>query len=92
MESEPPIEYTIGSDSTPSETVLHAVAEAERTEPFALEPPLYSAVDPDALDEFVRSLDGKTGRVEFTYQGYEIRFHTSNSLQIRPRNAEEATK
>ena len=92
MKADQPVEYTVGSDSTPSETVLRAVAEAERTEPFALDPPLYSAVDPEALDEFVRSLNGGTGCLEFTYQGYEIRFRASDSLLIRPRNVEEATK
>lgn len=92
MESEQPVECAVGSDSTPSEAVLRAVAEAERTEPFALEPPLYSAIDPEALDEFVGSLNGGSGCVEFTYQGYEVRFHTSDSLLIRPRNGEEATK
>ena len=92
MEPERPVEHTVESDSTPSEAVLRAVAEAERTEPFALDPPLYSAIDPEALDEFVGSLNCGTGCVEFTYQGYEIRFHTSDSLLIRPRNGDEATK
>lgn len=92
MKSERPVEYTVGSDSTPSEAVLCAVADAEGTEPFALEPPLYSAIDPEALDEFVGSLNGGTGCVEFTYQGYEISFRTSDSFLIRPRKAEKATK
>lgn len=61
---------------TVSERVVAAVADATDTAPENLTPPLFSAVDPEALEAFVRSLDGESadpgGRVEFSYCGCEV--------------------
>lgn len=53
MKFERGVEFTVAEGSTASETVLDAVAAAERTSPSDLVPPLYSVVDPEALDAFV---------------------------------------
>lgn len=55
--------------------VVEAVADAEGTSPSDVRPPLAAVVDPDALERLVASLAGRpdsTGRVEFTYSGYEV--------------------
>lgn len=61
---------------TISERVVAAVADATDTVPEKLTPPLFSAVDPEALETLVRSLDGESadaaGRVEFSYCGCAV--------------------
>lgn len=58
-----------------SEAVVTAVAESEGVDSTELSPPLYHAVDPDALDSLFSASAGTTrgsGRVTFTYCGYAI--------------------
>lgn len=62
--------------TSPSATVavLEAVADAEDADALDL-PPLYEAVDTDALEAIFQPMaDGSTraGRVEFTYHGYLV--------------------
>lgn len=61
---------------TVSERVVATVADVTDTAPVDLTPPLFSAVDPEALDAVVGSLGGEsggpTGRVEFTYCGCDV--------------------
>ena len=52
-----------------SEQVIRAVAEAEAVDPLDLNPPLYSAINPDALDALFRET---TGEVRFTYHGHTV--------------------
>ncbi|WP_408958446.1 HalOD1 output domain-containing protein [Natrinema sp. 74] len=60
----------------PSLEVVERVAELEDTDPAALTPPLYTAVDPDALDSLCHrptvGTQRSAGRVSFTYCGYEV--------------------
>lgn len=79
--------YEIGDDETVSEAVVNAVAAASGcrrssagdTAVPVLEP-LYSAIDPDALD----SLFGGTGRsalqtdgsIAFSFHGYDVTVHS----------------
>lgn len=61
---------------TVSERVIAAVADVTDTAPKDLTPPLFSAVDPEALDAVVESLgDGShapESRVEFAYCGCDV--------------------
>ena len=59
----------IESDATASEAVVATVADRTGADPIDL-PPLYDAIDPDALDAIFR--DGRPGRVSFEYAGYEM--------------------
>lgn len=59
----------IEPDSTASEAVVATVADRADADPTDL-PPLYGAIDPDALDAIFR--DGRPGRVSFGYAGYEV--------------------
>lgn len=61
------------SDS-PMTAILDAVAAREGTDVKDL-PPLYEAIDPDALEtlfEPTRQGPTRTGRLEFTYSGYVV--------------------
>lgn len=55
-------------------TILEVVADREGTDVARL-PPLYEAIDPDALEtlfEPTREGATRTGRLEFTYCGYVV--------------------
>ncbi|AFZ74799.1 HalOD1 output domain-containing protein [Natronobacterium gregoryi] len=56
------------------ERIVMAVATLENTEPVEL-PPLFEAVDPDALTaafETTESGAERTGRIAFPYAGYDV--------------------
>ena len=53
----------------PSQTVVRAVAEVSGADPLET-PPLYEAVDPEALDHLFRGRPG--GTVTFDYDGYTV--------------------
>ncbi len=56
-------------------TIVEAVADAEGVAPEELVPPLYSVVDPDALDQMFlpTPTDGRLdGEVTFWYQDYRV--------------------
>ena len=52
-----------------SRAVIGAVAEAEGVDELDLEPPLFEAVNPDALNNLFHNA---TGRVQFNYLGYTV--------------------
>lgn len=57
------------------EQIVTEVAALEGAEPTEL-PPLFDAVDPDALGAIFSPTEAgatRTGRVEFAYAGYDIR-------------------
>lgn len=68
-----------------SEAVVEAIAEADDVAPTALSPPLYWAIDPDALDSlFQPAAPGSTdGKVEFTYRGYAITVRDNGEIDVR---------
>lgn len=57
------------SEHLPSEVVIHTVADARDTDPLDL-PPLYNAIDPEALDTAVDTTT--TGEITFDYAGFTI--------------------
>lgn len=58
------------TEHVPSETLVSAVAERKGVDPIELEP-LYSVVDPDALDTIVGS-GGESVELSFDYAGYRV--------------------
>lgn len=58
-----------GCDEGTVYRVLTAVAERDRSDPLDL-PPLFEAVDPDALERITRN-DG-VREIAFTYHGYQV--------------------
>ncbi|ADB60221.1 hypothetical protein Htur_1333 [Haloterrigena turkmenica DSM 5511] len=66
--------YVFSPEKAPSLAVVEAVASASETDPTAI-PPLYDAIEPDALDatfESASSQPGATRRVSFSYDGFDV--------------------
>ena len=65
----------LNDHQTVSEAVISAVADAKDVSPLDLDP-LITAIDPDALERLVTSMDsGPTepaSTVEFAYSGYQV--------------------
>lgn len=73
-----------GQQTTPVVAVVSAVAEAAETDPFKL-PPLYNAINPEALDDLVnsgRSSDLKS--ISFEYAGYDVVVSGTGDVQVIP--------
>ncbi len=61
-----------GSERTPAEAIVEAVADVEDVAPTAL-PPLYESVDPDALNALVENHSGASDLgVCITYHGWNV--------------------
>ena len=100
MVSEPRDGVTAGGNETRSDqrraatrrsatvAVIEAVAGAERAGPTEL-PPLYEAIDPDALDSLFENRDGRSTRgdrrVEFAYAGYDVVVRDGPRVSVRER-------
>jgi len=64
---------------------IQKIADRERIDPSELKPPLYSVIDPDALDSLFRSTahsNTMNGTVEFQYLGYTVCIDSSGDVQI----------
>ncbi|QLG48016.1 HalOD1 output domain-containing protein [Natrinema halophilum] len=70
----------------PSLTVVERIADLEETNPAELTPPLYAAIDPDALDTLVQSSATKprqtVNRISFTYCGYDVDVRSDGEIDI----------
>ena len=66
-----------------SERVVQAVANNSDTEALDL-PPLFDSIDPDALDDVIRSMSD--GRVSFTYAGHRINVNSRGEIRIEERS------
>lgn len=66
----------------PSETVVSSVAAYKGVDQVAL-PPLYEALDPDALDALFATPDGTAGRVTFDYAGCTVECASDGSVDVR---------
>lgn len=79
LESAPSGTYTV------SERVIQAIADREAVSPLDISPPLFDAIDPDALD---RLYDGRTGvTTEFRYTGYRVTVRPSGRIELTPLGA-----
>lgn len=74
-----------GETSSPTETVLHEVAEQKGVPPEELNPFLYDVIDPDALDTIFR---GDTGHVSFEYHGYIVTVSHTGNVELEPTNSD----
>lgn len=61
--------------------VLRTVAAVSNKTPTDL-PPLYEAVDPDALEELMRSDSGQTIEATFPYFGYVITVRSDGEISV----------
>ncbi|WP_255198053.1 HalOD1 output domain-containing protein [Halorarius litoreus] len=69
-------------DATITESIVGAVAEREGTDALSL-PPLYNAVDIDALEALVAHADASTGlSVTFRYVGWDVTVYADGSVTV----------
>lgn len=77
-------ESPLRSSRSPSLRVVEAVANAEGIDPVDLEPPLYDAVDPNAIDELfapmATSNGSRHGRLSFRYRGYDVTVRSDGTV------------
>lgn len=66
-------------ETTVSEQVIEAVAGATGTDALEL-PPLYDAIDPDALNTLVEGSGGVT--ISFVYAGQEVCIESDGAIRI----------
>lgn len=62
------------------ETVVNTVADAKGVDTLDLEPPLYEAIEPDALERIATTHDSS---VAFTMAGYRVTVHGSDRVVVR---------
>ena len=76
-----------------SEAIVDAVADAKGVSTLDVHPPLYEAIDPDALDEIVgsmpRSGSASAGHVAFPYSGYEVVVSASGEVSVTETDPQE---
>ena len=79
-------------DEPASEAVVNAVADEEGVSPIDVRPPLYAAVDPDALDDFASRMScwssSSPGRIVFAYAGYEVTVHGDGEISLADDDSE----
>lgn len=70
------------------ETIVTAVADAKGVSPLDVSPPLYEAIDPDAMQAVLasmqRSPEEPTGRLTFHYSGYEVTVTDDGRISVDP--------
>lgn len=69
-----------------SRAVVETVAEADSVDPIDLTP-LYTAIDPDALEALFRPRlgsagDAVSGEIRFSYHGYEVRVTAAGEVSL----------
>ncbi|MCU4971408.1 hypothetical protein OB955_01460 [Halobacteria archaeon AArc-m2/3/4] len=73
-------------EEKPSLTVIDRVAELEGEDPVDLTPPLYDAIDPEALDSLFQSSRFERAEtvetVQFTYLGYDVRVQSGGEVIV----------
>lgn len=62
-----------------STAVIEKLASAENVDPETLSPPLFEAIDPDALDRLFRNTSGS---VRFVYLGYEVIVEADGAVEL----------
>lgn len=72
--------------------VVKRIAIMEGVDPLELQPPLYSIIDIDAVEELFASVaddrsDG-TISVEFEYQGYQVTIESDDEVYVRVKQTE----
>lgn len=64
-----------------SEQIVRAVADTVDTDTLEL-PPLYEAIDPDALDRLIEGMT--SGEISFIYAGYEVTVRSDSTVELTP--------
>lgn len=62
-----------------SHRIIESIAEQEGMDPIDL-PPLYDSVDPESLNELIRSTG--QGVIAFNYENYRVIINSDNRVQV----------
>ena len=93
VQAEETVEYQADADEQLSRAVLEAVSQASGRAVVSLGeedvetlPPLFDAVDPEALDSLFRPEDDEltAGCVSFTYFDYEVVVESTGTISVAP--------
>jgi hypothetical protein len=73
------------------EEIVYRVADAKEVDPLELHPPLYFAIDPEALERLYEMYppSRRPPSVTFTYCGQIIQIHNDRCIEILPLTATE---
>lgn len=78
--------YRATDEQSPSEAVIGALNKCLEREnghvPVTEQPPLFEAIDPDALDALVTSLEAQ-GSVQFAYCGHIVTVESDGKVVVR---------
>ena len=76
-----------------TERVIEAIATKEGVSPVELSPPLYEAIDPDALEACLQTSPSNTGEVSvtFTYNGYHVTATSTGDVTVERDDAVEVS-
>lgn len=69
-----------GTSKSVSERVIDAIATATDTDPLGMKPPLYSTIDPEALDRLFER--GGPEQVLFEYDGHEVAVRGDGTVAV----------
>lgn len=69
------------SEQPLSNAVIEAVAEAEGVDPSELSEPMFSVIDPDALDTLFQTANGT---LTFSYHGYVVTVEARGEVTVAP--------
>jgi hypothetical protein len=75
-----------------TQLVVEAVADADDVAPEELTPPLYDAIDPDALDRLFAAVppaDQTNRRIDFAYKDYRVSVSGTGSVSIQLREEDD---
>ncbi len=76
-------EWGRDSENTPVFAVVSVVADAEDVDSVEL-PPLYDAIDPEALNGlFTSRSESSVGKVEFQYAGYDVVVRGTGEVEVQ---------
>lgn len=75
---------TVGDGDSICEKIIECVASAEGVGPTEVTPPLYDAVDPDALERLFSSRRSTSleGTLAFDYSGHDVRVFTGEEVVV----------
>lgn len=80
------VQHDVTNSQTATIAVVNAISAASETEPTAL-PPLYDAINPDALNALFESHDSHPDRselrVEFSYNGFSVVVRDGPQVTVR---------
>jgi hypothetical protein len=75
----------------PSIAVVSEIARKEGSDPAELQPPLWSAIDPEALDQLFEDGDAPAA-VTFRYRGYTVRVDRTGTVRLEDERAQIASE